>query len=80
MSACKKRVPEQWEKPGNGERIVVMSLDDRRTYQSVERSRFFAGLDVAEFSQFVLRAIADQRTGVREFRKLIRSQKGQSNP
>jgi len=26
MSACKKRVPEQWETPGNGERIVNNSV------------------------------------------------------
>jgi NitT/TauT family transport system substrate-binding protein len=34
MSACKKRVPEQWEKPGNGERIVnnsVYNTQARRT-------------------------------------------------
>jgi NitT/TauT family transport system substrate-binding protein len=34
MSACKKRIPEQWEKPGNGERIVntsVFTTQIRRT-------------------------------------------------
>jgi NitT/TauT family transport system substrate-binding protein len=34
MSACKKRIPEQWEKPGNGERVVntsVFTTQIRRT-------------------------------------------------
>jgi NitT/TauT family transport system substrate-binding protein len=34
MSVCKKRIPEQWEKPGNGERVVntsVFTTQIRRT-------------------------------------------------
>jgi NitT/TauT family transport system substrate-binding protein len=36
MSACKKRVPEQWEKPGNGERIVNNSVYNTQLRRTVK--------------------------------------------
>jgi NitT/TauT family transport system substrate-binding protein len=42
MAACKKRIPEQWEKPGNGERVVnnsVMNTQIRRTVKYGELQR-----------------------------------------
>jgi hypothetical protein len=42
MAACKKRIPEQWEQPGNGERVVtnsVMNTQIRRTVKYGELQR-----------------------------------------
>jgi Uma2 family endonuclease len=70
-------VPELWR--FDGQRVSVMALAGD-AYAPVDRSRFFPALDLVEFGEFVLRTIADQRTGVREYRTLLRSRKGQSNP
>ena len=69
-------VPELWR--FDGQRVTVMELVGD-AYAPVERSRFFPALEMIEFSEFVLRTIRDQRTGVREYRKLLRSRKGPSN-
>jgi Uma2 family endonuclease len=69
-------VPELWR--FDGQRVTVMELAGD-AYAPVERSRFFPALDMIEFSEFVLRTIKDQRTGVREYRKLLRSRKGSSS-
>jgi Uma2 family endonuclease len=72
-------VPELWR--FDGARVIVMELETGAgKYRPVERSRFFTSLDVLEFSQYVLRANANQSAGVREFRKMLRSRKGPSNP
>jgi hypothetical protein len=70
-------VPELWR--FDGQRVSVMALAGD-AYAPVDRSRFFPALDLVEFSEFVLRTIADQRTGVREYRTLLRSRKGRSKP
>jgi Uma2 family endonuclease len=71
-------VPELWRY--DGVHVIVMALDSARSYQPIARSRFFPNLDMMEFSQFVLGAISDQRNVVPEYRKLLRSRKGASNP
>jgi Uma2 family endonuclease len=71
-------VPELWR--FDGARVEVMELASGGTYKPVEKSRFFPTLDIAEFSQFVVRAIANQRTVIREYRKLLQSRKGPPRP
>lgn len=70
-------IPELWR--FDGTRVVVMRLN-AGTYRAVEQSQFFPTLDIAEFSEFVVRAIANQRTAVPEYRALLRSRKGKSTP
>jgi len=69
-------VPEVWR--FDGVNVLVMSLVDNR-YEPVGRSRFFPALDLAEFSQFVVRAIGNQRAVILEYGDLLRSRKGQSS-
>ena len=68
-------VPELWRFDGKG--VIVLELVEG-TYRLAERSRFFPALDLVEFSQFVIRAIRDQRTVVLEYSDLLRSRKGRS--
>jgi Uma2 family endonuclease len=68
-------VPELWRFNGLG--VIVHRLAGVE-YVPVERSRFFPDLDMAEFSQFVVRAIANQRVVVLEYIDLLRSRKGES--
>jgi Uma2 family endonuclease len=70
-------VPEVWR--FDGTKVIVTSLAGDR-YNPVDHSRFFPALDIAEFSQFVVRAIGNQRAVVLEYGDLLRSRKGQSNP
>jgi Uma2 family endonuclease len=70
-------VPEVWR--FNGVDVLVMSLAGSG-YEPAVRSRFFPSLDIAEFSQFVVLAIGNQRAVVLEYGDLLRSRKGQSNP
>jgi Uma2 family endonuclease len=70
-------IPELWR--FDGARVIVMALTEG-SYRPVDQSRFFPNLDLAEFSQFVVRAIAMQRTAVPEYRNLLRSRKGKSTP
>jgi NitT/TauT family transport system substrate-binding protein len=36
MSACKKRIPEQWEKPGRGETVVTNSVTNTQVRRTVK--------------------------------------------
>ena len=36
MAACKKRIPEQWEQPGNGERVVTNSVTNTQIRRTVK--------------------------------------------
>lgn len=68
-------VPELWR--FDGVAVVVNELVGA-AYRQVERSRLFPHLDIAEFSGFVVRAIADQGATVLEYADLLRSRKGQT--
>jgi Uma2 family endonuclease len=70
-------VPELWR--FDGARVIVMALTEGN-YRPVDRSRCFPDLDIVEFSQFVVRAIANQRTAVPEYRNLLHSRKGKNTP
>jgi hypothetical protein len=68
-------VPELWR--FNGVAVTVHKLAGKE-YVPAEASRFFPKLDLAEFSQFVVRAIVNQRVVVIEYSDLLRSRKGQN--
>jgi Uma2 family endonuclease len=70
-------VPEVWR--FDGRRVGVLSLVGRE-YVPNDRSRFFPDLNLLEFSEFVIRAIVNQKKVVPEYGDLLRSRKGQSNP
>lgn len=66
-------VPELWRFDGLAVIVMERAGDE---YRPVEKSRFFPAIDMKEFSQFVIRAIKDQRTAVLEYSDLLRRRKG----
>lgn len=68
-------VPEIWR--FDGVTVTVLRLAGGK-YVPVERSELFPELNMAEFSQFVVRAIVNQRVVVIEYIDLLRSRKGKT--